>query len=368
MNKLIYNPVQPSGLSFSPFLDCFRKALESDDLCIVCPYICLDYLKEIQEAKCMARLITDAKELVAVNGGNFQDFKNFLRSTYDPSQTWLRSVPGVHAKLILQNDKAILGSANLTHFAFERRHELWVEINDLKINTELRRWFEKLWEISKPILADSLSKPSRSSSSIVDEVVTAEGKQMLKRLAKLRSLPQKNVSHSKSPESTNEYDRLLRVVRKAPSRQWIEKLLVSGRSILVALSLDSSDPRLAVTITQKENRIGVNIGNLRIFLIETTRRRIQLLQSTPLQLEGFDLIDSSKFKSINAELPYINWPSPDSLSNIRIQNLVNTIRDYLPARKRVVHGRKRSDLACRLFFDSDFRTKFLDDAFPPAST
>lgn len=73
----------------------------------------------------------------------------FLRSNHVPVKIWHQYSGTLHMKLMIFDDVALIGSANLTHYGLNRSLEILVEVKDQKSLKKLEDVFLGLWRISE---------------------------------------------------------------------------------------------------------------------------------------------------------------------------------------------------------------------------
>ena len=135
----------------------------------------------------MLRTITDISTSCNVNAGT-------LKRLMDRGQT--RSLPGVHAKVYIFDNKAVVTSANLTETAFTKRHEIGTYFDSTETHEVIKR-FDFWWEVSAPDLtADIFSSWTAPESEFASEMLGSN-------LKPLWSLPEKpNDALFAEPEQT----------------------------------------------------------------------------------------------------------------------------------------------------------------------
>lgn len=122
------------------------------------------------------RILTDIRNQYFINPVSFEKFKH---------RALVKTLPGLHAKLYLIDDSAIITSANLTGTAFSRRYEIGYLYQ--RIPDELQSLVEAWWETAKTV--DSSWTPTKPPKGNPTE---DEGKTTgLKKLWNLPTLPVK---------------------------------------------------------------------------------------------------------------------------------------------------------------------------------
>ena len=137
----------------------------SKELRLVSPYLSVEVLENLTNQRDFW-LITD---LDACGVGD--ELKDFLYRHKDR----IRSVRGVHAKVVLGDNSALLGSANLTRNGLCRRFEMACEIHDGEQLEELRAWFDDLWKrgakaIDGERIEQARERTSRSKAAEQDPI------------------------------------------------------------------------------------------------------------------------------------------------------------------------------------------------------
>lgn len=135
--QLVYQPVPFNGKDYA-----FDSALESvvrdsEAVEVVSPYLTADVLKSLVHGR-RFRLVTD--QHACFEGGLDAELFEFLGKNSD----CVRTIPGLHAKVVLGRDSGLFGSANLTKTGLTKRIEM-ASIVRGRVLDELREWFEALW-------------------------------------------------------------------------------------------------------------------------------------------------------------------------------------------------------------------------------
>ena len=136
--RLIYHTDDGSD---SPFDKCAVNLAAGSKLNIACPYLSLDYLQRLVGLADEWRLVTDLKEwLTSTSVRKRQSTSAFIRK----HRAQIRDHQGLHAKVLVNEKSAMLGSANFTHCGVSKRTELCVcfennksvaEMTALRLNT-----------------------------------------------------------------------------------------------------------------------------------------------------------------------------------------------------------------------------------------
>lgn len=137
--KLVYHPVPPEAesLAFAEELKTIVDGSRSVD--IASPYVSLGVLQHLVSAAEKFRVVTDLDELLGTSR-EVVALGAWLRDCAGS----VRSIPGLHAKVVLGDEAGMLGSANLTQTAISRRFEMGAVVRGGPL-AELRTWFDALW-------------------------------------------------------------------------------------------------------------------------------------------------------------------------------------------------------------------------------
>ena len=151
MAQLVYHDLSNTpGLS-SPFDEAILKVSAFGTVSIVSPYIGVDYLQRIIHVSEAWRLISDVEAwLSSLSTRARPKAWQFIRENLDR----IHHCPAIHAKVVVGQGLAMLGSANLTNAGILGRTEMGILIDDPELVAELTRWFDTLWTQTHPPTAD----------------------------------------------------------------------------------------------------------------------------------------------------------------------------------------------------------------------
>ena len=151
MAQLVYHDLSNTpGLS-SPFDEAILKVSAFGTVSVVSPYIGVDYLQRIIHVSEAWRLISDVEAWLSYLSTRARPKAwQFIRENLDR----IHHCPAVHAKVVVGQGLAMLGSANLTNAGILGRTEMGILIDDPELVAELTRWFDTLWTQTHPPTAD----------------------------------------------------------------------------------------------------------------------------------------------------------------------------------------------------------------------
>lgn len=152
MPTLLYHASR--GTDVSPFDEAVLQVARSGAVRIVSPYIGVAYLERIIRVSPEWRLVSDVQEWLA------------SLSTQARPRAWsfirehlplIHHCPALHAKAVVSDCLAMMGSANLTNHGILGRTEMGILLDDPRLVAEMAAWFEDLWHSTAPPLVDEAS-------------------------------------------------------------------------------------------------------------------------------------------------------------------------------------------------------------------
>jgi hypothetical protein len=192
MLTLLYHAHQGNGVS--PFDEAVLRVARSGAVRVVSPYIGISYLERIISVSPEWRLVSDVEEWLA------------SLSTQARPRAWafirehlplIHHCPALHAKAVISDSLAMMGSANLTNHGILGRTEMGILLDDPRLVAEMGTWFEDLWQSTVPPLVDEasayvqwLDTEAKQVPSRRQRVVLSSGSRKIRaRLAKLEAPP-----------------------------------------------------------------------------------------------------------------------------------------------------------------------------------
>ena len=287
--KLIYHVKESSGRGISPFDLNITEIVKNKDIYIVCPYISVGYLGRITQLANTWHLVTDVEEWVISNNlKNRQNVKNFILNNL----SGIHHYKDIHAKVIVADDKAFIGSSNLTDKGITGRVEMSVLIEEKEHVCELQRWFKDLWIGSESVKTQDLEKYVSSieslSASSMDRPKASLPSKATSINAKLVDIGGTNIQVSDILTNNQEsHERLIGWIKKITSnRDWINDYFDLAREMIDFTELTSDDPMLVTSIT-KNDGIGIIIGQ-RYVLKPQSNGRIGLIMPLDYDQQNYN--------------------------------------------------------------------------------
>jgi hypothetical protein len=157
--KLIYQLPDANGENIkpSPFDTAISELVKGKSIQVACPYIGVKYFKDIIINGCRDwELLTDLKALVKSQGDgkNIEKMRDFL----EEFSKKIKHQDNLHAKVIIAEDRALIGSANFTHNGIYENKEISVIISDPEKVNEIKSWYNELWQHATELTKEELTE------------------------------------------------------------------------------------------------------------------------------------------------------------------------------------------------------------------
>lgn len=138
--KLIYHTDDDR---ISRFDESVIKVCRNAHVLVACPYVSIDYMNRIVSMAASWRLVTDVEELLGGSPAHCrQEWTDFLVK----NRQKIRDQHGLHAKVMVGNGKALIGSANFTTSGIQHLTEMSVLITESHGVNEVEKWISGLWK------------------------------------------------------------------------------------------------------------------------------------------------------------------------------------------------------------------------------
>jgi hypothetical protein len=369
----------------SPFAVALSTIASCGELAIACPYIHLDVLRGLVAAVDCWRLLTDLPEwLAATPAANRAAAAKFISQHLDK----IRDVDGLHAKLVLGDDAAYLGSANLTMAGLGRNHELGVMLDQPDELADLSAWYDGLWSQAQQRtrsdverLAAVIAKhdaPERLSERVRSSWDALRSQRPSKSLTAILSRAQANPYGNSTSAHTfddESWQRLVERVSLSPGRWWADRFFDLAADLLETTGLESGDPRLVTSIPRTYNRLSVSVNNRYVLTgMWKGERDFGLMVGMDYQLPA-DLQDqvvypgygySSNSHESDDTVP--RFLAFDIFPETRIPtDLLEQWRFYVELEKEhrsgSMHQQYHEPVVCQVAQDRELRTHLLHEAF-----
>ncbi|ELZ98081.1 hypothetical protein C440_02498 [Haloferax mucosum ATCC BAA-1512] len=261
MSHLVYHQRDNEGQSESPFDTTLRGIIDSDGPTrIACPYLGLSYVEALVTEADSWELLTDVEAWMGLYRGEKRtEVQEFIENHHSK----IHHIKGLHAKVVMNPEQALVGSANLTQTGVARRDEMGILIDDCILVSEAHEWFETLWDESDLIDTGELEtlvetdSPSRLQSDSRSSSISSSAPRLS---AEIPTLESEAPARPEAEPKVSEMDEdLIERMAKAPDRAWINAYFDLMANLLSTLDLPESDPRLLTTMKQS-NRFAVTVN------------------------------------------------------------------------------------------------------------
>ena len=151
--NLIYKPLTDFQPDENHFKKCNNEVVQNEIVKIICPYLSIDYLKELTSTCKSWLLISDVEAwIVASPFDSRNSIKDFITKNLDN----IHNLKNLHAKVLCSQRSAVVGSANFTNSGMNRNVEFSVFIKDEMKVKEINIWANQLWEHSYTVILTEL--------------------------------------------------------------------------------------------------------------------------------------------------------------------------------------------------------------------
>jgi PLD-like domain len=262
--KLVHHNNESGAGGESPFCKVIIELVKNKNICIVCPYIGISLFEKITELANSWQLISDITEWIKSDRTNALRIKNFIKN----NSYYVHHYPGIHAKVIMNENSALVSSANLTEKGMTRRVEMGVLIEDKEIVKEMHEWFSDVWNKSggnESISIEHLEKfvtsiISTSSYDLYEPKISIPSKAPAIK-AKLAKIGSKDIEIDKIIRNNQKsHQRLIEVIRSTSNRDWINSYFDLAKELIEFSGLKNDDTRLAMSL-RKDGKIPISINH-----------------------------------------------------------------------------------------------------------
>lgn len=257
MAELIYhNPSDRTGVS--PFDRAIRDITEDEEILIACPYIGPAYLRDVLNRTEKWYLLTDVSEWLGIHS---RAKRGAIHEFLVEHRDRVRHITDLHAKVVIGNGQALIGSANFTTKGLTKRTEMSVLVDEQKVVDELRGWYELLWSRYNSPDIERVEEYLKTASPTP---TTAQNQQRVSFSTSespgTASLVNYSDRETGGTETEESYAKLVQRIANAPSAEWIDSYFDLLDDLISATGLPSDDSRL-VTSLPSGGGIHVSINN-----------------------------------------------------------------------------------------------------------
>lgn len=301
--QLIYQPVPPDD-SDEVFASALKEVVvTSKAVAIASPYLSFDVLRPLVEGR-IFRLITDQDACFEAGFDPDRELYDFLEGNSEH----VRTLRGLHAKVVLGDCAGLFGSANLTRTGLCRRFEMASIVRGRRL-AELKEWFEALWNYGTPLDLPTLAAraPEYPVSAQVSRrattgLMTTGRLGWIARLQGQRALPDAaggdKALSSSSGVAEHEIEELAVRLRKLTADRATARRVLSLLARAVEhVGLPVEDERLHLNFGRK-NSISVTLGQRHVAWC----RRKGEVREFGMMLQSFDVAEQAVATIPNSRL------------------------------------------------------------------
>lgn len=267
--RLVYHDPNAGTGAVSPFDTSLVSVLSGGIADIACPYLGLSFLTARLREVHRWRLLTDVEAWMGIIPARHAR-EALVRWCRDHAGR-VRHLSGLHAKVVIGRDLALIGSANLTDSGICRRTEMGALLEDAEQLSELRLWFETCW-------AAAADPPVEELAWLVDHGPIPQLSVAFppERPASLGTSPVRAIPMVPGPPSggsggvatvedvgddADGVGAVATVLRQRVSRLWAETYFNWVAELISLTGLPEGDRQLTLTLTDEGRSLGVNVNN-----------------------------------------------------------------------------------------------------------
>lgn len=371
MARLIYHSEEGYDQGESPFDKAIQETTDSDPVWIVCPYISPDYLRSILTGTDEWRVITDVEAWAGTFG---ESSRQEILKLLEGNRKRIHHFPDVHAKVVISDNSAVIGSANLTEKGVTGRTEMGVQFEEQDPIEELENWFLRLWSKSSPVELDEFQdyiqslSATPSTHSRTTSSVTSEAPRVNASFVKQGDLSENDLESDDKARET-----LVDILQMAPSQEWADSFFDLLADVLLTWELESDDPRLVTSIAQKD-RIAVSINNRYVlgafpadepstgFIIEDGTKNVESLIEAADEYMAFETLSGENEDDTPHWVEYNGYPKRMMNDSFR-RGWMKAISDELERASGSPYQQYHEPLVYRMAVDEEYRERILRDAY-----
>ena len=371
MARLIYHSKDSYDRSESPFDKAIRETANSDTVWLVCPYISPSYLNTILADTDEWKVITDIEAWVGTFGGSS---RQNIQELVEANQERIHHFLDVHAKVVISDTSAVVGSANLTEKGVTGRTEVGIQFEDQDLIEELRDWFLRLWSESSSIDLDEFREyiHSLSTTPTTHSRTTASISSDAPRVN--ANFVQNEAQSADEFESDNKArETLVDILEMAPSQEWTNSFFDLLADVILTWELENDDPRLVISIAQ-EDRIAVSINNRYVlgafptdepstgFIIENGTKNVERLIKVADEHGAFKPLSGEDEDKTPHWVEYTGYPKRMMDDSFR-RGWMKAISDELERRSGSPYQQSHEPLVYRMAVDETYRNDILRETY-----
>ncbi len=372
--KLIYHGKESSMGGISPFDKAIAEIVKNKNVCIVCPYIGIDYFDRITQLANTWYLVTDVEAwIISHNPIARQDIKNFIMKNLSN----IHHYKDIHAKVIVTDNMAFIGSSNFTVKGITGRVEMSVFIEEKEQVDELQKWFWDLWNESGSVNPLHLEKYVSSILSLPSPDINKPEISLTSKASAIKAnlvdIGSTDIQVEHIIENNIEsHKRLIECIKLTLNRNWINDYLDLAKELIEFTGLAGDDPRLVMSITKSE-KIPITI-NQRYVLMPYYNGNIGLIMPLEYDSQNYDkdrVVFEDKDYFFTNKIRNARWLEFERKNKVEFSE---RIKKYWKQAILVEleHGKKsgfkkfHEPVVYEAVMNLSYRNKLLDEAFSEA--
>lgn len=360
--KLIYHSTD-SIAKYSAFDAELVTLANQQNLCLVSPYIGLDYLKRLIQLSKSWRLITDFEEWIISHPSKEKRNKIVEFITKNPDR--IKHISDIHAKVLISEHSAFLGSANFTDKGICQRTEMSVSFSEVEKVQEIKSWFESLWELATNFTEEQLSDFVKKNENTNSKPRIKKLKSPSKKVMKRASLVDIGTFFKTDKDYQSELINAIKKIGK--DKIWLNRFFDLIKELLTNLEIEEQSPKITMSVT-KDLRMPISIGQRYVIWAKSQRNKVGLI----LPLEFRNLISSYPTAEIdedyfydkkkNKEALWVNFDNDIVFSNnhFLFEQWKKAAKIELDRTKHSGYRRAHNPLYYKLVMDLEYRNKILN--------
>jgi len=260
--KLIYHDGESSNGGISPFHTTIKEIAKDKKVYIVCPYIGTNIFEDFVKFPNSWYLITDIEAWIKSDPSNKLNIQDFILKNCENIQHY----KDIHAKVIITDDNAFIGSANLTKKGLTGRVEMSVLIRENEIVDELKKWFEDLWKDSDSNIIPDLEKfvNSITPTDKNDPINSSKGPTISSK-APIINAKLEDFENTHEKNTINHHQRLVEAIKLLPNKDWVNSYFDLANEMIEFTGLTNDDSRLSMSI-KKSKKMAITINKRMVLM------------------------------------------------------------------------------------------------------
>jgi hypothetical protein len=288
--KLIYHDINIHN-QISQFDKEIVEIVKGQELLIVCPYIGLGYINRILNLSSNWKIITDIEEWIYSHQNNNQ--RDLIREFIKCNSERIRHISLIHAKVIITEKKAFLGSSNLTESGICERIEMSVSFDDQDKINELKDWFGSLWSIGIIPQEQQIESFIKNNSTVHPRKVSVIKNQISLKIKKATLV---NLNNLISVTKDHEMHFAKSILKLSKDISWINGYFDLINDLFTEFKISNDSQKIAMSVN-KDFKIPISIGQRYII-----RPRKTGIVGLIMPLEFEDIVND--YKNANIEEGY----------------------------------------------------------------